>query len=180
MESLQGSLLVAAPELSDPNFARTVVLIVQHSPQGALGLVLNRPSQVTVQQVLAKLTGGESGLAEPVFLGGPCEGPLLAVHTRAECSEIEILDGLHFCGSPEKIERLLAANTRPVRVFGGYAGWGPGQLEGELEEHAWLVSPAQPRYVFGQSDQIWEQLNSELSLLARLNIRQLPRDPRLN
>ena len=145
MTPVKGSLLVAAPPLGDDNFDRTVVLVLEHGPGGSLGLVVNRPSEVPVA---AALPGWESLAAEPavVFTGGPvAPEAAIAIGTRAGApvasgweaivGDVGTID-LHV--EPEVARAELGA----VRVFAGYAGWSPGQLDGELAVGAWLVVPA--------------------------------------
>lgn len=180
MNSLKGSLLVASPELADPNFRQSVVLVVQHGDEGALGLVLNRPTQMTVQQVVAQATGGKCPCTERIYIGGPCEGPLMALHNRSEAGEIEVLPGVYFSGAPENLRPIVELARQPLRMFGGYAGWSAGQLEAELDEQAWRVAPATARHVFGSEEGLWERLTSSLEVLSLLGIASLPPDPSLN
>lgn len=177
-ESLRGSLLVAAPRLLDPNFRRTVVLIADHNDEGAMGVILNRPSGMTVSDAapeLEPLIGGEA----PIFAGGPVQptsGVVLAEVVEADDPIFE--DVVLIPGLGELADVVDGADR--IRVFAGYAGWGPGQLEGELEREDWIVDPALPADVFAEDpDELWrlvlERKGGQFALLARM-----PDDPSLN
>jgi putative transcriptional regulator len=144
--SLTGSLLVAGPGLIDPNFARTVVLVCHHHPDGALGLVLNRPTDLQVGEVLP---GWVERLCDPpvVFLGGPVQNEVAVglgrlLKASAPPGSFEDLGGgvglLDLGGSPAEASGRFGA----LRVYSGYAGWGAGQLDEEVSTGDWLVTPA--------------------------------------
>lgn len=148
MESLRGHLLIAGPSLLDPNFWRTVVLVGEHTDEGALGVVLNRSSETSVDEALPELAllADEMGA---VHVGGPVQPSavvVLADFAEAEQAESLVLDSVGFL--PAEIEPDALGELRRARVYVGYAGWGPGQLDGELEDGSWIVEPAQPDDVF--------------------------------
>ncbi|HEU5001852.1 MAG TPA: YqgE/AlgH family protein [Actinomycetota bacterium] len=148
MDSLRGSLLIAAGQLLDPNFRRCVVLIAEHEEHGALGLVLNRPAEIPVSEVAPPL-GPFVPDEAPIFLGGPVQKEavvILADYADPGDCERPIFDQVGFA-SPDDADDPLSG-IRRARVFAGYAGWGPGQLESELAEDAWIIEPAQPDDVF--------------------------------
>ncbi len=160
-----GSLLVAAPGLLDPNFRRTVVYVIEHRDRGSLGVVLNRPSEVAVRDVLpswAPLSAKPSA----VFVGGPVENEtalcLAAVRPGHDPSAV---DGLVSVLGPVALVDLdgdpnaLAARLRGLRVFAGYAGWDGGQLAGEVARGDWIVAPALPDDVLTRRDTgLWGQV----------------------
>src|ERR671932_42128 len=157
-ETKRGQLLLASPVLQDPNFARTVVLIAEHTEAGAMGLVLNRPSTSTVGEAvpdLAWLTGED----DPVFVGGPVAETaviVLAEFDRPELAGALVEDDLGFIGSGVDDQESLDGAVRRARVFAGHAGWGPGQLEDELAEDAWIVEPPRRDEVFTEDpDDLW-------------------------
>ena len=177
-ESLRGSLLIAAPQLLDPNFRRTVVLVADHGEEGAMGVILNRPSGMTVADAapdLEPLVGPES----PIFAGGPVQptsGVVLA--EVAEADEPVFGDVVLVPGLGELADVIDGAGS--VRVFAGYAGWGPGQLDDELAREDWIVEPARASDVFSEdSEALWgsvlERKGGQYALLARM-----PDDPSLN
>jgi len=181
VETLRGQLLVAGPALVDPNFRRTVVLIGEHGDEGAMGVVLNRVSTALVDDAvppIASLTGPD----EPVYVGGPVQPQavvVLADFADVEQAEMVVVESIGFL--PGEIEDARAlGELRGVRVFAGYAGWGPGQLEDELADGAWIVVPARPSDVFTTApDELWsEVLRREGGPLAILSL--LPDDPRVN
>jgi putative transcriptional regulator len=182
MESLRGALLVAAPTLLDPNFQRTVVLITEHTDEGAMGLVLNRPTDTTVGEAapeLAPLAGPD----ERVHQGGPVQPRavvVLAEFLDPEAAAHVVLGDIGFVRADADLA-LMGDETRRGRVYAGYAGWGPGQLEGELEDEGWIVVPHPlPDELFSPGpDDLWhdvlERQGGHLALIARM-----PLDPSLN
>ena len=182
-ESLQGHLLIASPELMSPEFFRSVVLLVEHNENGAMGVVLNRPTTSSVDEVLTEARGEAPLRNDPVYLGGPCEGPLMAVHDAPSLGERSVLAGVHFSIETEHIEALAGAPEQAVRFFAGHAGWGPGQLEGEREQGAWGVVPASARDVFGPTEDLWQSLHDWLERarsLGEVPPDAVPRDPSHN
>lgn len=144
MTSLKGRLLVATPALFDPNFRRTVVLVGEHGAEGAMGLVLNRASEVTVGEAVPPLAA-VAGAEALVHVGGPVQPEavlMLAEFTEPAAAATLVVGDVGFASSEGDLEAMGAA-VRRARVFAGYSGWGPGQLEAELEEESWLVEPAE-------------------------------------
>jgi putative transcriptional regulator len=154
-------LLVAAEHLTDPNFHRTVVLVIQ-TPRGPLGFVLNRPSPVTVGDVLPGAPPPIAGSA--VYVGGPVErGKVGALFSSKEPPPraLQVLDELYFSSSQATITALLSAAEAPkrLRFLAGYSGWAPGQLEAELERGDWWVWPADEAVVFDTpAEELWALL----------------------
>lgn len=183
MASLQGSFLIASPHLGDGNFNRSVVLMVKHDEEGAFGLVLNRPTGNTVADVWKLVSDGEVERRDPIYLGGPVQGPLMAVHGIASAAESEILDGVYLSAHKEQLKEVIASENVPVRLFAGYSGWGAGQLEGELEAGGWLVAPATAELVFHDKDDLWERVMHSVAsdiLAPSIKAKQVPSDPHLN
>jgi putative transcriptional regulator len=177
-ESLRGSLLIAAPQLLDPSFRRTVVLVADHGEEGAMGVILNRPSGMTVADAapdLEPLVGADA----PIFAGGPVQttsGVVLAEVTEAD--EPVFGDVVLVPSLGELADVIDGAGS--VRVFAGYAGWGPGQLDDELGREDWIVEPARASDVFADDPEaLWgtvlERKGGQYALLARM-----PDDPSLN
>ena len=179
-DALKGSLLVATPTLLDPNFRRTVVLLLEHTEEGAVGVVLNRPSETPTGQAIPDLAGVVAD-DDPVFIGGPVSpGSVIALGDHREVDGLDVVCGtvaaVEFGTSPQE----LAEQVIRVRAFAGYAGWGSGQLEGELEEEAWITAAALADDVFtpdpdGLWSQVLERMGNQFALLARM-----PDDPRMN
>lgn len=183
MTSLQGQFLIASPRLGDANFSRTVTLVVQHGDEGALGLVLNHPSETTVREGWEQVSETACPFEGVIYRGGPCPGPLMALHTREEASQVEVAPGVHFCVEPDKLEQLAWNADGPMRFFAGYAGWSPGQLDAEMELKSWLTFPATKAIVFGDSAKLWATLMRQKFRalgLPLLNPETLPLDPRVN
>jgi putative transcriptional regulator len=136
-----GTLLVAARNLPDPNFANTVVLLVDHSRDGAAGLVLNRPSRVPLSRLRP---GAEplASIASPAFIGGPVSPETVLALSRTACDGCRVVGrDVHLVNAPAALQALIAAGAdeRRLRVFVGYAGWGGGQLESEVRRGGWRV-----------------------------------------
>ena len=183
MASLKGQLLIASPRLMDPNFVRTVVLMVQHGDEGALGLVLNRPLTATVRDVCEKVLETSCEIEANLHQGGPCEGPLMVLHDDAKLSQISVIPGVNWSTEKEALEQLVVQNNGSMKFFVGYAGWGAGQLEGELETGSWLTVAANEQMVFSESEDQWEQLRRRLTLTSTypwLDPRFIPDDPTAN
>jgi putative transcriptional regulator len=180
---LAGNLLAASRELRDPNFFRTVILLVRHSAEGAFGLVLNRPTTTTLREVWGQIDDSPCQYPGVLHLGGPVQGPLMALHTEEFILEEEVLPGVYFSASTENLQRLVSGEHSPVTFFVGYAGWGEGQLEKELKEGSWLVAPATPAEIFDQDDRSWDRLVRRVTgqqLFRAMKIRHVPGDPRVN
>jgi putative transcriptional regulator len=181
MESLKGKLLLASPTLFDPNFRRTVVLITEHNEEGAAGLVLNRRSETPVIEAVPDLVPLVSD-DERVYVGGPVQQS--AVLVLAEFDDpgdaaMLVVDDVGFVPG-EGDFGLLAAATRRVRVFAGYAGWGAGQLEAELEESSWFVEAPDGLDLFPEEDtDLWGAVLRRKGGVYRV-VALMPEDPSLN
>ncbi len=183
MNSVQGQFLVASPNLGDGNFFRSVVYMVQHDDEGALGLILNRPVSQVLSDVLEDTEEFSAGAHSPIYHGGTVPGPLIALHTDVTCSEDEIMPGLYFSAQPFQIRKLAAQNQHPFRVFYGYSGWCGGQLEQETEVGSWLTAPAKIDEIFYDGEDLWKRLTQRIgvSILGpTLKSCPVPDDPSMN
>ncbi|MGA2032653.1 MAG: YqgE/AlgH family protein [Thermoguttaceae bacterium] len=183
MESLAGHLLLASPHLADPNFVHTVVLLIQHDDQGALGLVLNRPTSKTVRDLWHQVGEAACESTRAVHLGGPVSGPLMAIHNVVDIAEMEIAPGVFFAAKKQHLDQLVTRDDELFRIFIGHAGWGPGQLESEIEQGAWRATPAAPTDVFDDAEGLWERVWQRLeggALASILKLKHVPPDPSLN
>jgi putative transcriptional regulator len=156
VESLKGQLLIAGPGLLDPNFWRTVVLVGEHTDEGALGVVLNRSSETPVDEAAPELSRLTDAMGN-VHVGGPVQPStvvVLADFANPPEDEELVVGSVGFL--PAEIDPDELGELRRARVFVGYAGWGPGQLDGELEDGSWIVEPADPDDVFtDEPDELW-------------------------
>lgn len=162
MNGLAPGFLIAMPQLGDPNFSRAVVLIIQHSESGAMGLVLNRAAPVTLKDLARgqALDVSSAFAQEPVFVGGPVEPQRgFILHDWATVSERhEVLPGLFLSVTMDALGPLLSESGHRVRFCLGYSGWGPKQLEEEIAEGAWLFTEASMAPVLGgDPEQLWDQ-----------------------
>lgn len=184
MNSCQGRALIASPYLSDPNFMRSVVYILQHDEEGAFGLMLNRPLNITVGKLVEEITECQLENSDPVFYGGPVDGLVMMMQV--------------VMGDPDHSNTLLVANDREriskifnqkdfsscqFRLFDGYSGWGPQQLECELNEGSWLVWDVQPDQLFTNPDKLWQLAIREIGrdiITMGISGSELPQDPSNN
>ena len=182
MNSFQGHFLVAASHQLDPNFAKVVILVVEHTKRGAFGVIVNGPSEESNR---LKQRRSRRRFSEKVRLsfGGPVTGPLMAVHTKESLGERQLLPGVFFSGKEKNVLTLMWRAEQPCKIFTGYAGWGPGQLDYEVEQGVWRIVPASPEQIFSEDSDLWEQLSrqaSRLQLRIMFNIKHIPADPLLN
>ncbi len=179
-ESLRGKLLIASPALVDPNFARAVVLITEHGEEGAMGVVLNRPSDTDVGEVAPELATIVD--TEPVFIGGPVQPQALVVlaeFNQPDAAAWIVAADVGFVAA-ETEEHELDEAIRRGRVYAGYSGWGAGQLEQELAEEAWIVEPPMASELFPNDPlALWgdvlQRKGGQFALIATM-----PEDPSLN
>jgi putative transcriptional regulator len=181
VDSIRGQLLIAGPTLGDPNFWRTVVLIVEHNAEGALGLVLNRPSETTVGEAVPQL----AELVDPnddVLVGGPVQQSGVIVLAEFEDPSDAALIAFEDIGIVGTTSEVIEthAGVRAARAFAGHAGWGPGQLEDELERGDWIVEPALRSDAFTSEPlELWPAVltrkGGSYALIARM-----PADPSQN
>jgi putative transcriptional regulator len=185
MDSLQGQLLIAAPSLLDPNFARTVVLIAVHGEDGALGLILNREINTPLQEVWEQISESPCVRADNVRHGGPVSGTLMVLHDQRVHANLVVTDDLYVATELNAMEALAAAEEVRALFYVGHSGWGAGQLENELSEGSWLVLPATAEHVFGGQDPLtlWRDSMTEVGrrqVHSVIPVKHLPEDPRLN
>ena len=177
--NLAGSLLLAHPALMDPNFRRTVVLISAHSDEGALGVVLNRPMGKVLGEFSTDFSAGDLS-SVPVFNGGPVNEQQIILSAWHE-SEDQGAFKLYFGLDPDKARELKAATTSlSIRAFLGYSGWTGGQLEDELKQSAWVVSPVEPDLLNRlDGEALWSAILGKVNPGLRLEA-EAPEDPEVN
>ncbi len=181
MESLAGHFLIASPSIHDPNFRQTVVLLTAHNDEGAVGLILNRRSDATVGEAVPQLTPVTSQ-DETIFVGGPVNPDGVAVLAEFDDPDdagIVVLEDVGFVALDDAIDEGLPQVQR-TRVFAGVAGWGPEQLEDELERDDWIIEPADANDIFTDDPEtLWSDVlrrkGGQYELVARM-----PFDPSLN
>jgi putative transcriptional regulator len=180
-ESLSGQLLLASPTLRDPNFRRAVILVGAHSQEGAMGVVLNQPSEVTIAEAVPalELVLGEE---QAVYVGGPVQPNsivFLAEFLDPDASAMLVLGRIGFPSPDTDIDELTQLTERK-RVFAGYAGWSAGQLDAEIKQGDWILHPAIPEDVFTEMpEDLWSVVltrkGGRYALIARM-----PTDPSVN
>lgn len=182
MDSLRGRLVVASPAMLDPNFHRTVVLLIDHGEEGALGVVLNRATEMLVAE---PLPAWHDYAADPavVFVGGPVQRGSAICLGRSTTSIrsagwAPVFDGIGTVDLNEAPDEV--PGVAEVRVFAGYAGWGPLQLEDEMDEGAWVVCDADPADVLDpEPDLMWDRVVERQPGVVPL-LTRFPPDPDLN
>jgi putative transcriptional regulator len=181
VESLRGKLVIAAPALIDPNFARTVVLIVDHDEHGAMGIVLNRVADADLAEAVPDLADVPE-VDELLFVGGPVQESnvlLLADFPDVDKAAPLVTGSIGMVGADTELEELADTVSR-ARAFAGYAGWGAGQLEAELEEEAWITADPLPGDLLtDEPDDLWSATLNRKGGWHRV-IARMPADPSLN
>lgn len=160
-QNFQPTLLLSMPQLQDPNFSRSVILLCDYLPEGAFGLVLNRPTEASATSMVRLQPPLAAGNDLVLGSGGPVEperGWILAADEPEEPDYRTIVDGLYLSTSPLLLRRILETRPAPrARVLAGYAGWGPGQLDDELERSSWLMSEIAIDLIFDiDPTRMWE------------------------
>jgi putative transcriptional regulator len=181
METLAGHFLIASPSILDPNFHRTVVFVTAHSDEGAVGVILNRRSEATVGEAVPQLAP-ISDLQDAVYVGGPVNPEGVAVLAEFEDPDeagVVVLEDVGFVALEDALDGAQPELLR-TRVFAGVAGWGPSQLEGELERDDWIIEPADPEDIFtDEPDSLWSDVLSRKGGSYAL-VARMPIDPSLN
>jgi len=184
MNSLKGQLLIASPELRSPFFTQSVTLMLEHSEQGAMGVTLNHPTESSVTDIADEVFGEPFEWDKPILLGGPVPGPLMVLHTMDDLADLEVLPGLYGTIEAEKLREAIQRRPEPSVVIANNAGWGPGQLENEFGDDAWLTLPATSELVFAADPtELWNQVvkaANATKLSEFLGLDDLPEDPSVN
>ncbi len=183
----KGVFLVATPSLRDPNFRQTVVLLCEYGPDGALGVVVNRPTEISITEVLPQIPVLE-GHNHVVFSGGPVQrNHLLILYrlyrlTEEPTDTHHIFDGVYLVGNMDALERIIKYPNpqQNFRAFMGYSGWEPGQLENEMKTRSWLTIPADSVSMFERDHtQLWPNILRSLGEPYDF-YANMPMDPSLN
>src|SRR6476620_11602386 len=180
----KGIFLVAAPNLRDPNFRQTVVLLCEHGAEGALGVVVNRPTAMSVSEALPQVPVLE-GQRHVLFSGGPVQPNQVMLLYRLDQlpdNSHHVFDGVCLGGDMELVDKILTTSQgkEAFRAYVGYSGWGPGQLESEMRIGSWITVPADPAMVFEKDPtRVWSEIVSALGEEFRL-YADMPFDPSLN
>jgi putative transcriptional regulator len=184
MQSLKGQLLIAAPQLDTPIFARSVILMIDHNEDGAMGLILNQPINTTVSDLAGKIFEEGFEWDKPLHLGGPVPGSLIVLHSLAGMEDHEVTPDVLVTFDAALVQQIIRQRPEPSLVIANYSGWGPGQLEGEFGWDSWITLPATRDHVFwtGERD-LWKVVVSEVNAIKLsefLRLKTRPADPRLN
>ena len=179
-----GKLLIATHSLYDSNFRQTVVLVIHGNDEdGVFGVVLNRATGKPIKELWENVFHESCATERVLYLGGPVSGPLVALHSCEELSELEIVPGVHFTRNKADLDELTTDANGPFRFFVGNSGWGEGQLAMEIKEGAWYVVEATRELVFFDDTEIWSKMIEQVgrSMLGEiLHTDRLPDDPGVN
>lgn len=175
-----GDILIAEPFMKDPNFKRTVILLTEHNKEGSFGLVLNKPSVFSVNEMLHNFPK----IRAQMYLGGPVGiDRLNFLHAYGELipNSMHVIDNLYWNGDYDALKEGISNRTilpHNVKFFIGYSGWGPEQIDDEMEENSWIVSRGY-RPIFRNPDQMWQDILSKMGGKYKL-MSNYPEDPSLN
>lgn len=183
IEPQKGDLLISEPFLNDPNFVRTVVLLCEHNEEGSFGFVLNKPSQITIHELIEEVEDRD----DTVFVGGPVQqNTLQFIHRNNDLIEggMEVSHGLYWGGNFEQMLTILDGNLigkNEIKFFVGYSGWAAGQLKGELELNSWIIfrNVGVEKIFDTNVESLWKEVLKTMGGKYKI-ISNFPVDPRLN
>ena len=184
MRSLKGHLLIATPELRSPLFSKSVILMISHSDEGAMGVILNQPINTVVTDLAGTIFEADFEWDKPLSLGGPVPGSLLILHTLASLGDEEVIPGVFLTLDAALVQKIIRQRPEPSLIIANYSGWGPGQLEGEFNCDSWVTLPATTDHVFWTAEKdLWKTAVSAVNaqkLADFLGLKSRPIDPGLN
>jgi putative transcriptional regulator len=165
-----GTFLIAARGMRDPNFAQTVILLIDYDAQGAFGLIINRPTPHTLAEIWPEIAGLE---ARSVYVGGPVFPNRLLFLLRSNEAPREmrrVIPGVHLGSDELTLKRIIATGEEEFRTYAGYSGWGSGQLDNEVAREDWHIVPAERRFIFAPDPGgVWDELIQRVDIqIARL------------
>jgi putative transcriptional regulator len=186
-KSFQGKVLVASPMLASPPFNESVVLVLQHSEEGAHGTILNKTLNASVGGLWEKLSGEALPIEDLVHMGGPVSGPLFALHQQPKLAEMTTTTGVYLSATKEHLEQLVALSEgvteAPFHLFVGHAKWEPGQLEQEVAQGMWLELPASAQLIFEEQEDKWLEALREVGRnfwKETIGAKHVPEDASVN
>lgn len=184
MQSLKGQLLIAAPQLTNPMFSRSVILMLDHNHDGAMGVIVNQPINTTISDLAGKIFENDFEWSKPLHLGGPVPGSLLVLHTLEVFGDQEIVPGVFITLDASSVQDLIRQRVEPSLIIANYSGWGPGQLEGEFDWDSCVTLPATSERVFWTGEkELWKVVVGEVNarkLSDFLGLKSHPVDPTWN
>ncbi|MCL2304176.1 MAG: YqgE/AlgH family protein [Planctomycetaceae bacterium] len=180
--SYSSQLLIAAPALADPNFRQTVVLVLSGGEE-TFGVILNRQSEKPITELWEQIFETPCRTKQHLYLGGPVFGPLIALHTAEAFADAQVLPGLYVSSQKESLEAVVGDEHQPFRLYVGGAGWGKKQLQAEIQQGAWFMTPATIGDVFDDPTELWRKTLDRAGrgmLASMLHQKRLPDDPTWN
>lgn len=180
--SLDGFLLIASPRILDDWFGRTVLLVLHHGDDGAFGLILNRCLPKTVSELWDVVSEVPCENHQPLHLGGPADGPVMALHTLESSADAEVLPGVFLAVEQDNLNRILHQNNSLCRLSVDVTSWEPGQLEDEISQGDWLILPGNKNLVFAEPSNQWLDALREFgrSFYDAIGVKHIPDDSMQN
>ncbi len=157
-----GTLMVSVPAMFDVHFFRTVVLLFQNSDDGTAGVIVNRPTGSKISELGGEFANQTCGIDQPVYSGGPVEGPLLAIHESLVWGEVGIMPGVFLSSNKNNLVELARQDKHRCRFIANYSGWGKGQLQDEIDAGGWLHLMGTPELIFADDETIWRNICERL------------------
>jgi putative transcriptional regulator len=179
-----GKLLIASPSLTDPNFRRTVVFLVQDNDEdGVIGLILNHLSNSPIREIWKPVFHQDCATDSLLYFGGPVFTPLTALHTNEKFNDLEVISGVYFTSVQKDLKQLVKDENYDFRFFVGNAGWSKGQLLREISEGIWYLAEATRELIFSETPELWRSLIESIGqdiLSEMLHTDKFPDDPTVN
>lgn len=182
LRDLRGRLLIASPGMEDPLFAQSVVLVLEQADDNIVGVMLNRPLPETVADFWREVSEIPASNEQPVYVGGPEDGPAVALHTDVSLADATVVEGVYLSIDKEQLESIAHQDPDSLRFLLGVTGWDAQQLEEEYGNGDWLVMPASLELIFAPPEEQWRSAVRAFGrdLLRSIGIKHIPDDPRMN
>jgi len=184
MQSLKGHLLIATPQLQSTIFTRSVILMIDQTEEGAVGVILNQQISTTMTDLSGKIFVEDFEWDKPISLGGPVASSLMVLHTDERLADQEIISGVYITADGPKVQELIEQRPEPSLVVANYSGWGAGQLDQEIRRDSWLTLPASIDHVFWTGEkELWKVVVNQVhfrKLTELVGACEFPPDPSLN
>ena len=179
---LEGCLLVASPRMRDPLFDQAVVFVLEHDEQDSFGILLNRPIPETVGKFWEEVSEVPCDNQQPVYVGGPGNGPIVALHTDESAADVPVVPGVFLSVEKDSLESIIQNDSVPQRLFVGTIDWDAKRIEAEIGNGSWMILQATKDLIFAEPEQQWREAFREYQrqCLQSIGVKYIPDDPRMN